>query len=140
MFKSDLELDFYKFLERLGIEAEYEPETYTTWTGCKNTVHHYYSSKGSTDLRRVGGDLGDIKYTPDFHFKYNGIIDVFVETKGREREDFTIRKKLFLRVLNELYPGSYYFVVKSLHHARNMMDILENGKITKKNTVKPKKK
>ena len=139
VFKSELEVDVYKYLLSVGVEAEYEPETFTTLPGCESKVVHYYSSKGSSNLRKIGGDIDDIEYTPDFHFVYNGE-DVFVETKGRERDDFGIRKKLFMRLLSERYPRSYYFVLKSVHHARNMMEILENGKIKRKKTTTKTKK
>lgn len=135
IFKSELEVDFYKFLEKFGIDAEYEPITFETWEGCDSTIRHYYAKKGTSNLRKIGGDLDNIEYTPDFHFKYKNV-DVFVETKGKEREDFTIRKKLFLKLMNVMYPNSYYFVIKSIHQAQNMMEILEFGKIVSKGKKK----
>jgi len=104
--RSKLETNVYKWLYELGIKPKYESETFTYWNGPKPTVPFYDLSKTRHCYRNMK-KLVDMKYTPDFIF-YHGNIKVIVEAKGRENDQFPIRKKLFRAYLETLdYPVIY---------------------------------
>lgn len=104
--KSKLETNIYKWLYELGIKPKYESETFTYWNGPKPTVPFYDLSKTRHCYRNMK-KLVNMKYTPDFIF-YHGNIKVIVEAKGRENDQFPIRKKLFRAYLETLdYPVIY---------------------------------
>ena len=52
-------------------------------------------------IRKTGKIIG-IRYTPDFHFKYNNL-DVWIEAKGIENDVFYIKKKMFLKYLDDRF-------------------------------------
>lgn len=131
--KSILEGNMYDFLKKHGIIAEYEPESFVLWTGGPTKTPFYNANKGH--LRCFKADLEDITYTPDFRFNYMGIT-VYVETKGHEDGKFPIRKKLFRRYLDEKVPNSMYFEIHSTMQMKDMMEILEFGKIISKEKKK----
>lgn len=104
--RSKLETNIYKWLYELGIKPKYESETFTYWNGPKPTVPFYDLSKTRHCYRNMK-KLVNMKYTPDFIF-YHGNIKVIVEAKGRENDQFPIRKKLFRAYLETLdYPVIY---------------------------------
>lgn len=104
--RSKLETNIYKWLYELGIKPKYESETFTYWNGPKPTVPFYDLSKTRHCYKNMK-KLVDMKYTPDFIF-YHGNIKVIVEAKGRENDQFPIRKKLFRAYLETLdYPVIY---------------------------------
>ena len=104
--KSKLETSIYKWLYELGIKPKYESETFTYWRGPKPTVPFYDLSKTRHCYKNMK-KLVNMKYTPDFIF-YHGNIKVIVEAKGRENDQFPIRKKLFRAYLETLdYPVIY---------------------------------
>lgn len=104
--RSKLETNIYKWLYELGIKPKYESETFTYWNGPKPTIPFYDLSKTRHCYKNMK-KLVDMKYTPDFIF-YHGNIKVIVEAKGRENDQFPIRKKLFRAYLETLdYPVIY---------------------------------
>lgn len=104
--RSKLETNVYKWLYELGIKPKYESETFTYWSGPKPTVPFYDLDKTRHCYKNMK-KLKGMKYTPDFIF-YHGNIKVIVEAKGRENDQFPIRKKLFRAYLETLdYPVIY---------------------------------
>lgn len=130
-FRSYLEKTVYKNLLKRGIQPDYEGKVYTFWKGLKPTVPFY-------DIRKVRNkpirknhlnmqELEDMEYTPDFTFDYDGI-EVIIEAKGKENDQFPIRKKLFRAYLETLnYPIVFaeIFTIKQLNE---FMDELEKRK------------
>lgn len=104
--RSKLETRVYKWLYDLGIHPEYESEVFTYWEGPRPTVP-FYDLSTSRHCYKNMKKLVSMKYTPDFIF-YHGDIKVIIEAKGRENDQFPIRKKLFRAYLETLdYPVIY---------------------------------
>lgn len=66
-----------------------------------------------------------IRYTPDFHFKYNDI-DVYIEAKGFENDVFYIKKKLFLRYLDNTESKSMYFEIYTKKQLLQAIEIIKS--------------
>lgn len=116
-FKSLLEKSIYNTLLQQGFVPEYEPVTFTLWEGF-SPVTPYYDKESdrqrekrleegketcpSKMLVRKTGKIIGIRYTPDFHFRYNNL-DVWIEAKGIENDVFYIKKKMFLKYLDDRF-------------------------------------
>ena len=77
-----------------------------------------------------------IRYTCDFYIKY-GDLDIWIEAKSIENDVFYIKKKMFLKYLDNLYnttgQKSMYFEVHSKKQLLQMIEIVkEYGKISSK--------
>ena len=148
-FKSQLEKTIYNCLLELGFSPEYEPETYTLIEGF-NPITPFYDKetdkqkekrlKEGIDLtpskllvRRSSKIIG-IRYTPDIRFYYNGI-QIFIEVKGKENDVFYIKKKLFIKYLDNLYETkrikSMYFEVYSKKQLLQVIDIIKQNNESK---------
>ena len=104
--RSKLETRVYKWLYDLGFNPQYESETFITWTGPRPTVPFYDLSKTRHNQLNMK-KLIDIRYTPDFIMMYKGI-KIIIEAKGKENDQFPIRKKLFRAYLETVdYPVIY---------------------------------
>ena len=113
-FKSKLEKVIYDTLTQQGFSPQYEPTTFTLWDGFspitpfydKETPRHKESriENGdkikSTILVLKDAKIVGIRYTPDFYFKY-GDYDIYIEAKGIENDVFYIKKKLFIKYLDD---------------------------------------
>ncbi len=121
-FKSRLESVIYKVLIENGITPEYESKTFEFVPRLRPTIPFFnrISKIFGLDMRPVR----PITYTPDFIFKYNGIL-VIIEAKGYENDVFYIKKNLFRRYLEDLDEYSMYFEV------RTKKELLEALKIIK---------
>lgn len=116
-FKSQLEKSIYNTLLQQGFVPEYEPVTFTLWEGF-SPVTPYYDKESdrqrekrleegketcpSKMLVRKTGKIIGIRYTPDFHFRYNNL-DIWIEAKGIENDVFYIKKKMFLKYLDDRF-------------------------------------
>lgn len=116
-FKSVLEKSIYNTLLQQGFVPEYEPVTFTLWEGF-SPVTPYYDKESdrqrekrleegketcpSKMLVRKTGKIIGIRYTPDFHFRYNNL-DIWIEAKGIENDVFYIKKKMFLKYLDDRF-------------------------------------
>lgn len=116
-FKSQLEKSIYNTLLQQGFVPEYEPMTFTLWEGFSPITPYYDKETDrqrekrieegketcpSKMLVRKTGKIIGIRYTPDFHFKYNNL-DVWIEAKGIENDVFYIKKKMFLKYLDDRF-------------------------------------
>lgn len=137
-FKSQLEKTIYNCLLEHGFEPEYEPTTFTLIDGFtartpfydKETDNQFKKRRESGDnsprkLIRKNGVMQGIRYTPDFHFKYNGV-DVYIEAKGFENDVFYIKKKLFLRYLDSRETNSLYFEVYTKKQMLQAIEIIKS--------------
>lgn len=138
IFKSMLEKTIYNCLLEHGFEPEYEPTTFTLIDGFtartpfydKETDNQFKKRRESGDrtprrLVRKSGVMQGIRYTPDFHFKYNGI-DIYIEAKGIENDVFYIKKKLFLRYLDMQESNSLYFEVYTKKQLLQAIEIIKS--------------
>lgn len=121
-FKSHLESMIYRVLTENGITPEYESKTFEFVPKLRPTIPFFnrVSKIFGLDMRPIR----PITYTPDFIFKYNGIL-VIIEVKGFENDVFYVKKNLFRRYLEGLGEYSMYFEV------RTKKELLEAIKIVK---------
>ncbi len=115
-FKSQLEKSIYNTLLQHGFEPQYEPKTFILWDGFEPITPYYdketqkhrekrLSEGNSKDTHNIlvkkDSKIVGIRYTPDFYFNYNGL-NVYIEAKGKENDVFYIKKKLFIKYLDNL--------------------------------------
>lgn len=142
-FKSTLEKAIYNILQQQGFNPQYEPKTFTLWDGFQPITPFFDKETDSQRERRQLGEDKDpskkliqkvgkiigIRYTPDFYFKYNNI-NVYIEAKGIENDVFYIKKKLFIKYLDNLYltlgERSIYFEVYTKKQLMQAIDIIKN--------------
>lgn len=113
MFKSKLELSCYKRLVESGLNPEHESERVVLWEGCKLSNTGAYAP---VQLRRgVYGAtlepqtraLPKTTYTPDFVIT-KGKYKIYFDVKGKENDAYPIKKKMFLKHLEERNDGWVY--------------------------------
>lgn len=141
-FKSYLEKSVYKHLLSYGVTPIYEGKSYCIKEGFVPTVPFY-------DIRKVRGKslrknhlnmipVSPMVYTPDFVFDYNGI-EVIIEAKGQENDQFPIRKKLFRAFLETVDYPVVFAEIFTISQLRDFMQTLEETQNTIKDvkTVNP---
>lgn len=143
-FKSRLEKNIYDILLQQGFNPQYEPTTFTLWDGFKPITPYYdketdkqraqrlsegTNARISRMLIRKAGKIMSIKYTPDFYFKYNDL-NIYIEAKGFENDVFYIKKKMFIKYLDNLYlekgEKSLYFEVYTKKQLLQAIGIIRN--------------
>jgi len=141
-FKSKLEKSAYITLKELGLNPQYEPKQLTLWEGFKPITPFYDEESKYAYTRRIEeGITGPkklickkdkiigIRYTCDIYFKYQNI-DIWVELKSIENDVFYIKKKMFLKYLDDLYEKtgqkSMYFEVHTKHQLLQMVEIIKS--------------
>ena len=128
-FKSTLECSCYKKLEASGLDFSYESERITLWEGAKlqNTLvfspKKIKAGKYSKFLEPQTRALLNITYTPDFVIIKNNY-KIYFDVKGKENETYPIKKKMFLKYLEEQVDGKVYMFFEP-HNVRQMMQALE---------------
>ena len=141
-FKSQLEKMTYNTLVEQGFNPTYEPVQITLWDGFI-PITSYYDEESQThyNRRKENGDnspkmlvqknskIIGIRYTCDFYVRYNDI-DVWIESKSIENDVFYIKKKMFIKYLDNKYlqtgQKSLYFEVHSKKQVLQMIDIIKN--------------
>lgn len=142
-FKSKLESSVYNTLLEQGFEPKYEPITFVIWEGFRPTIPYYdretnyqrdvrlAASGGSSAkmLVRKKARILNVQYTPDFYFKYNDL-NVYIEAKGIENDVFYLKKKMFIKYLDDLYlekgERSIYFEVYTRKQLLQAIEIIKN--------------
>ncbi len=143
-FKSQLEKSIYNTLLQQGFEPQYEPTTFTLWEGFEPITPYYDKETDKQKIKRLseGTDVRTskiliqktsrivgIRYTPDFYFKYNNL-NVYIEAKGIENDVFYIKKKMFIKYLDNLYTEqgekSIYFEVYTKKQLLQAIEIIKS--------------
>ena len=142
-FKSKLEKSIYDTLLEQGFNPKYEPITFVIWEGFRPTIPYYdretnyqrdvrlAASGGSSSkmLVRKKARIINVQYTPDFYFKYNDL-NVYIEAKGIENDVFYLKKKMFIKYLDDLYlekgEKSIYFEVYTRKQLLQAIEIIKN--------------
>lgn len=133
---SKLETRVYKWLYDFGLRPLYESETFTYWTGPRPTVPFYDLSRTRHNQLNMK-KLVDMRYTPDFVCFYNGI-KILIEAKGKENDQFPIRKKLFRAYLETLDYPVIYAEIYTKRQLKEFIETLRNdypNEITGRNLV-----
>lgn len=143
-FKSQLEKSIYNTLLQQGFEPQYEPTTFTLWEGFEPITPYYDKETDKQKIKRLSdgtntcpskiliqktGKIVGIRYTPDFYFKYNDL-NVYIEAKGIENDVFYIKKKMFIKYLDNLYiekgEKSIYFEVYTKKQLLQAIEIIKS--------------
>lgn len=143
-FKSQLEKSIYNTLLQQGFEPQYEPTTFTLWEGFEPITPYYDKETDKQKIKRLSegtdvrtskiliqktGRIVGIRYTPDFYFKYNNL-NVYIEAKGVENDVFYIKKKMFIKYLDDLYTEqgekSIYFEVYTKKQLLQAIEIIKS--------------
>lgn len=143
-FKSQLEKSIYNTLLQQGFEPQYEPTTFTLWEGFEPITPYYDKETDKQKIKRLSegtdvrtskilvqktGRIVGIRYTPDFYFKYNNL-NVYIEAKGIENDVFYIKKKMFIKYLDNLYTEqgekSIYFEVYTKKQLLQAIEIIKS--------------
>lgn len=143
-FKSQLEKSIYNTLLQQGFEPQYEPTTFTLWEGFNPITPYYDKETDKQKIKRLSegtntrtskiliqktGKIVGIRYTPDFYFKYNNL-NVYIEAKGIENDVFYIKKKMFIKYLDDLYieqgEKSIYFEVYTKKQLLQAIEIIKS--------------
>lgn len=124
-FKSILECSCYKKLEDSGLTFSYESEKITLWEGAKLKNSSVYSaaSKGSKDIKLQTRALLNISYTPDFVVIKDNY-KIYFDVKGKENDTYPIKKKMFLKILEEKNDGIKYMFFEP-HSVKQMVQSIE---------------
>lgn len=138
MFKSKLEVQCYKILLENNFNPLYEYKTFVIWRGFKPTIPFYEKDKNNHNKLSMHKII-DIKYTPDFIFKY-GNLNIFIEIKGFENDVFYIKKKLFRKYLETLYDKyrikSLYFEIYNKTQLLDAINIIKETYMTEVEKIK----
>lgn len=142
-FKSKLEKSIYDTLLEQGFNPKYEPITFVIWEGFRPTIPYYdretnyqrdvrLAASGSSSAKmlvRKKARILNVQYTPDFYFKYNDL-NVYIEAKGIENDVFYLKKKMFIKYLDDLYlekgEKSIYFEVYTRKQLLQAIEIIKN--------------
>ena len=143
-FQSQLEKSIYNTLLQQGFEPQYEPTTFTLWEGFEPITPYYDKETDKQKIKRLSegidtraskiliqktGKIVGIRYTPDFYFKYNDL-NVYIEAKGIENDVFYIKKKMFIKYLDNLYTEkaekSIYFEVYTKKQLLQAIEIIKS--------------
>lgn len=129
VFASGLEALMYKLLKSSGVKFTYEGESFETFEPFDLDAECYERatkrSKGMTDRRKVT----KISYTPDFIGEGN---TWFIECKGRANESFSIRWKLFKKMVSKWDSPPLIFKPTNKQDCEQVITILkQKGYATK---------
>ena len=143
-FKSQLEKSIYNTLLQQGFEPQYEPTTFTLWEGFEPITPYYDKETDKQKIKRLSDDIDTrtskiliqktgkivgIRYTPDFYFKYKDL-NVYIEAKGIENDVFYIKKKMFIKYLDNLCiekgERSIYFEVYTKKQLLQAVEIIKS--------------
>jgi len=111
-FRSKLEVTCYKRLVIAGFTPLYEPHRFSLIEKLVLDRVQYFCPYKEKKLKKYGPyprDLMGISYTPDFYILYKNI-HIYFDTKGHPNDVYPLKKKMFLRKLEELAAESdeYY--------------------------------
>ena len=143
-FKSQLEKSIYNTLLQQGFEPQYEPTTFTLWEGFEPITPYYDKETDKQKIKRLSdgidtrtskiliqktGKIVGIRYTPDFYFKYKNL-NIYIEAKGIENDVFYIKKKMFIKYLDNLCiekgERSIYFEVYTKKQLLQAIEIIKS--------------
>lgn len=143
-FRSQLEKSIYNTLLQQGFAPQYEPITFTLWNGFSPITPYYDKETDKQKIRRLSEGVNTcpskilaqktskvigIRYTPDFYFNYNGL-DVYIEAKGIENDVFYIKKKMFIKYLDDVLVNtgrrSIYFEVYTKKQLLQAIEIIKD--------------
>lgn len=142
-YRSKFEARCIQVLEEYNMDFKYEPKTFELISGFIPLIHYYDEETPKHRLKRLknGSTIKEkslvlktskiigIHYTPDIYVKYKDL-DIWIELKSIENDVFYIKKKLFIRLLNEDFINngkkSMYFEVHSISQLKQAIEIIKD--------------
>lgn len=128
-FKSLLECSCYKKLKESDLKFSYESERIPIWEGAKLEETVVFAPKkigngryDKTLIEQKRALLG-ITYTPDFLVE-KGIYRFYFDVKGKENDIYPIKKKMFLKSLEQRQDGYIYGFFEP-HSVKQMVQAIE---------------
>lgn len=121
-FASLLEVRMYKLLKEAGIEFRYEGTSYTTFKPFKLNTECYERARKKSKQMVNRPNVTKVSYTPDFIGKGD---KWFIEVKGRANESFSIRWKLFKKLIAETNPTALIFKPMNQADCEQVIEILK---------------
>lgn len=120
-FASGLEKFMYISLREAGIKFKYEGETFVLLNGFHfdNEVYERQANSKGDYINRGKKRILPIKYTPDFIGE-----DFIIETKGRANESFSMRWKLFKKLVVDQFPNVTLYKPQSQTECRDTVRII----------------
>lgn len=119
----------YKYFKDKEINLQYEPCTIVLLEGFVSNIQ-VYSPTRSKKLKLKTAKIRPITYTPDFMFKTKNTC-VFIETKGCPNDAYPLKKKLFLKTLNNLAHKNnktyWFFEPHNQKQVQEMYEIIKNN-------------
>lgn len=103
-FRSKLEVSCYKRLIIAGFTPLYEPHKFVLTEKLVLDKAHYYCPFNEKKQKRFGPYpriIQGISYTPDFYILFKNT-HIYFDTKGHPNDVYPLKKKMFLRKLEEL--------------------------------------
>lgn len=129
--KSSMEVSCYKKLKETDLEFKYESVKFHLWNGCKLSNVKILSPK-HLGRGKYGKSLGiqhrallDITYTPDFYIT-KGNYRIFIEVKGMPNDVYPVKKKMFLKLLDEMgKEDNYTYIFIEPHSVFQIVEAID---------------
>lgn len=127
-FKSQLEKSCYRKIKEYGLEVSYESEKITLWEGVKLDKVNFYAprkirpGKYEKDIKKQTRALIKMTYTPDFIIT-KGKHKIYIDVKGKENDVYPIKKKMFLKHLEER-DDDYFYHFFEPHSVKQMVQTI----------------
>ena len=110
-FRSKLEKYAYETFLANNFDFEYEKHKFLLMEGFEPTnLEIMICPKSKTDRKTLVSKKTkqrNITYTPDFRIKVGNRV-FYIESKGFPNDSFPLKKKLFLKLLNDMNDGNIY--------------------------------
>lgn len=131
-FKSQLERSCYKKIKETDLDVQYESEKIILWEGVKldkvslHAPKKIRAGKYEKDLQEQTRALLKITYTPDFII-IRGKHKIYIDVKGKENDVYPIKKKMFLKHLEEREDDYIYHFFEP-HSVKQIMQTIQTIK------------
>lgn len=131
-FKSQLERSCYKKIKETDLDVQYESEKIILWEGVKldkvslHAPKKIRAGKYEKDLQEQTRALLKITYTPDFII-IRGKHKIYIDAKGKENDVYPIKKKMFLKHLEEREDDYIYHFFEP-HSVKQIMQTIQTIK------------
>ena len=131
-FKSQLERSCYKKIKETDLDVQYESEKIILWEGVKldkvslHAPKKIRAGKYEKDLQEQTRALLKITYTPDFII-IRGKHKIYIDVKGKENDVYPIKKKMFLKHLEEREDDYTYHFFEP-HSVKQIMQTIQTIK------------
>jgi hypothetical protein len=130
-FRSKLEKFTYLMLKTAKIECDYEKICFVLQDGFKSgcTIYQKGTEKGKKIFKQKPKSIREMTYTPDFVNKDWGIEKKWIiEVKGFETDGYKLKKKLFLKQLDNINANILYLIPSNKKEVLECISIIRKLK------------